>query len=56
MFKEFIIRELNVSEVNEVSSGTESSSDAVAKNTRTAEAVCGKGHVKSVSKDGFECK
>lgn len=50
------MRELNVSEVNEVSGGTESSSEAVAKNVQVAEAVCGKGQVKSVSNDGFECK
>ncbi|QQQ66424.1 hypothetical protein JJQ94_19425 [Pseudoalteromonas sp. GCY] len=32
------------------------SSNQVRENAETAKDVCGKGNVKSVTKDGFECK
>jgi hypothetical protein len=51
------MRELNVSEMKEVNGGEgETASEAVRKNAQTANDTCGKGNVKSVTKDGFECK
>ena len=45
------MRELNVNEIEQVNGGSELSDNA-----KIALDTCGTGNVKSVSKDGFECK
>ena len=51
------MRELNVNEIEQVNGGEgETSSEAVKANAKVAVDTCGAGNVKSVSKDGFECK
>ncbi len=50
------MRELNINELILVNGGTETASEAVRKNAKTANETCGVGNVKSVTTTGFECK
>jgi hypothetical protein len=47
------MQELTFEQIEEVRGG---STAAVRENAATAQSICGHGKVKSVTKDGFECK